>query len=378
MPAINLLPDEQRKKEIEEQKMKTIEKSKVSIELTNPSKKIVTKTPSAPSGLKKFFSSIFKGKDKVQVSKEAKIPLANLPINNQLKPSLPPTPPKFNLLVKETGLKSEIQPNLEQKKVFYFQSPAPTNLPESKKPEPLISEVKKPVIPQPPKVESRITPLVGEPKVFPAKPTAQLSAVSPKEKTVSRLNINLVPEKIKSAFAFKNKTIIFGAIIAGCILLLFLGGLIFNHFVNQRQAQASDLEDKINQLVEQINQQKKTTGPINSFVSLTNEAKKLIDQHVFWTNVLKLLQENTLKQVYYTQMKADFTNTAVELVARAENYEIMSQQIIFFQDLKDKIEKVEVGEIEIEKEKETVLGQPAVEFVSFNLTLTFKPEVFQQ
>ena len=82
-------------------------------------------------------------------------------------------------------------------------------------------------------------------------------------------------------------------------------------------------------------------GKIESF-------KSILAKRVYFLNALKMLEELTLTQVYYTDFGADLKMAAISLGIQAANYNILAKQVAVFED-DSRIEVVGFSKISLEK-----------------------------
>jgi len=91
----------------------------------------------------------------------------------------------------------------------------------------------------------------------------------------------------------------------------------------------------------------------------------LVNQHLKIDQVFEIIQTNTHPQVWFTQFELDPRSRIVKLIGETQSFATVGQQVSFFQKV-DKINQVNLDEVSLTKEGK----------ISFKLSLSFKPEVF--
>ncbi len=147
------------------------------------------------------------------------------------------------------------------------------------------------------------------------------------------------------------------------LILFFLiaatyGGLFF---LNRGQKEARNL------LLEEIKFKEEELRPelLNQIFTLDNQLKNLrslLARHVFTSNVLALLESNTLPRVRFTNFNLTAGSLKVDLTGEAANYAALAEQVAIL-ERHPQIEKTEFGG----------LYQVSPSLVGFKLSLTLKP-----
>lgn len=96
--------------------------------------------------------------------------------------------------------------------------------------------------------------------------------------------------------------------------------------------------------------------------------KNLVSRHLYWTNVFKFLEENTLPNVSYSQFAG--SGTTVNLIGRATDYTTLARQILAFKT------NSLVKDLKITNLNAQISGKGEVLGINFNLSLTFDPKIF--
>lgn len=357
MDDINLLPTDQSKTERQEAKKKALEKSKVSIELTSPEKKV--KEEKLPKKTAKFWSGFSQkvkdlgNKIKKPAKSESSRPAQSIKHFDAVKSKEPNK--KFHYQAKRT----EEQKNIRTE--------------EQKSRE---TEEKKNIKPMP-----FIRPAVQSPKQEPSQETTSL--LSSKAKTSEtakssktpkfsppKLDINLIPSRFKLAINLKQQLMVLIIVVVVCVLISIAAYLGLDIMIAIRQSEINGIEAETELVMQRIRNLKRTNQEVTEFTNLLKEAKGLIEEHIFATQVFDFLQAHTLKQVYYNDLQVEVDNLNLALTGNAKDYQTLAQQLLYFQSL-DEIVNIELSGVQLEEGEE---GEES--FVTFNLTLTMQPEFF--
>ena len=374
MSDINLLPIEQRKKEIKEKKKKALAKAKLDIELTGPRKKKEVSVEKGKNFWLKFNQGLKGVWQKVKAFRPFKSPKhfksSNLPS------SLPPAADFVNHL---DNIKTR------KKKEFFHQTHPASHSKVSSHLDGKLNNQRAKIKDkdkdgQPKKKEQKLGSLgAGQFKSVREQLAGykKLSQVQKREPSAAKLDINLVPGKIKVAMSDQRRIRIFATVVIICLLISVSVYLSINQAVNNRQAEAEKIDLETQQLKEKINDLKADSQKVGDFLSLLKEAKELISQHVFWTQAFKFLENNTLKGVYYSDMEVNSKNNSVALTANAKDYQTMAQQVLIFESLSEQVADVELSQAALKKLKSQE-SEEQEEIVIFNLLLKFKPEALRK
>ncbi len=169
-------------------------------------------------------------------------------------------------------------------------------------------------------------------------------AVSPviaEEKNDKILKTNLIQGEIVTFFDWRSKIIVSAIAVLAPIFIIAASyfGLAFyqknSRLKNSEQARIfSDLEKK-------IAEEESGMDEILDFQKKLAIISQVFDKHIYWTNFFKFLEDNTIKNVYFTSFDGDTSgNYAME--ALASDYGSISEQTGVFKNNK-KITSVEAG-----------------------------------
>ncbi|MDP3710377.1 MAG: hypothetical protein Q8R29_01490 [bacterium] len=142
-----------------------------------------------------------------------------------------------------------------------------------------------------------------------------------------------------------------------------LVGYLILFFVNR--AQASSRENLLKDV--RIRQDELRPELINQIFSLESKLaniQKLSGSHIFTSNVLKFLEENTLPNVRFLTFDFKSDTRRLEMAGDAASYATLTEQIILLEK-HPQIEKVEFGGL-------TLGGN---NLVNFRITIVFRPSL---
>ena len=377
MSNINLLPLNEREKELHELKNKLAEKSQIKIELSNPNHEARPEQErlSFFIGLKKYFKDLFFViKNKFQKKEVVK------PVPNQALEKKPLIPEH-----KDNNFK-----NITPQKFFYQTGERlrPHDLP-------VIHAVPPPK--QPP--EEKIAP-ASAPKIIPTipnlpiiKPFTEIKTVKAPEPNIGamkesdplantyeedKLVINLIPSSVRKLAKEQLKIKILAIALIACLITSGAVYLILDQIARRQEALFNQLEKEISVTEAGIKELQTGGQEIRDFSALLHDVKNLLDKHIISTNIFKFLETNTLSDAAYSDLSLDPALLTVGLKASTRNYQNLAEQILIFQSLPAVIESVAVDGIALKKaEEETEDNKPQKpELVVFNLSLKFKPDFF--
>lgn len=303
--------------------------------------------------------------------------------------------------------KAELFGNMQQKKEEPKKQMPPKVQPEKKKEEPPKKEqiTQKP---QPPKQEMKQEEKKSEPpkpsKVEEPKKEVEKKPEEPKEKKPERDNspkpmmaapqmngggkkmhqpenqgsdfdgpsVNLVPDTMMPQGGAPNW-------ILGAVILVFtiavwviIGGIGVSR-AQRAEAQAAQKMSRISQVNKLINEFSSGKEAAQTLQKQFNSVEDLITNHVYWTPVLKEIEENTISDVYYISINTDISTKLVSLRAISKNYAAAARQIRSFELIPDVIQSVSVGEVRVENQPDAELPVP---IVAFDLELTLADDIF--
>ena len=104
---------------------------------------------------------------------------------------------------------------------------------------------------------------------------------------------------------------------------------------------------------------------------LLNKVENLLGSHLYWTKVFAALEQNTVKDVYYSSFAAA-ENGDVLMAAIGKDYKSLARQLLVLQNAKEFVRDVAIvgGRAEIAPNTVEILQ------VQFTVKLKLNPEIF--
>ncbi len=347
MHDINLLPVDDRKRELQEIKTREKAKSEVKIEMSSPDKKIKEtdkKSGKFLSNIKNIFNNFKKDKKEIEKLRNEKLRENEKNSNNKIH-NKPEVPKHLD----------NISSNKHSKE-FYFKKDNKNNI---------VNPVKRD--------KQELEDIVNHPE-----------KKKEEKKQESSLNINLIPSHIKKIHETKNNLKIYLISLMASVIICIIALLTMGQFVSAQRSDLEKIENSIEQTQQDIENLKSNSLEVNDFIKLLRNVKVVINSHVQINEIFKMLQTNTLKNIYYTSLNIDVNNSLIKLQVTAEDYSAAAQQILIYKSL-DKISQLEVismglveEKVEItEQEKKLGITPVARKFVGFDLVLKLDSSIFK-
>jgi len=186
------------------------------------------------------------------------------------------------------------------------------------------------------------------------------------------LETNLIKGEIISFFDWrKNLVILLSVVISVCLTVgAIYGGLIF--WQKSKEKDIEIFNKKFTKLNSQIQSAEKDVEEVLTFQKKLKLVSALLDKHIYWTNFFKLLEDNTIADVYYLDFSGGIKGN-YNIAAMAESFNAIYQQIKTMQKSDNIIEvKVKGGDLS-KPDRENPSGG-----VNFNLELSIDPKIFTQ
>ncbi len=303
----------------------------------------------------------------------------DLPKNTSLKE---PKPELFSDII---ATKQETKPVFTATKA---DQKAPVTKPEQPKAPKMVEPNKvksvevKPVEPLAKKIEVKTSapkPISQQPTI-PASPKQEIRAPKGSKKMhepekngtdFDGPSVNLVPDTMMPQSGGPNWILGLVILVITIAILVIVGGIGASR-VKKAEAQVLEKKNRITQIDKLITEFNSGKVAAQSLQEQFDSVEGLIENHLYWTPLLKKLEENTLSDVYYIAINADQATQVVSLSAIAKNYAAAARQIRSFQLAPNFVSKVTVGEVRVENQPEAELPVP---IVTFDLQLELKDGV---
>lgn len=205
-------------------------------------------------------------------------------------------------------------------------------------------------------------------------PTEKPAEIESEERESSNvLKTNLIQGEVVSFFDWRN---------ALTMTLLFVGlgilvvGLIYaSLFVWERykKEQSEIITESFIEMQRQIVQMQEDIEDISGLQKKLELANTLINQHVYWTNLFKFLEDYTLSEVSYADFRGDLSGR-YSLPAKANNFYIIAEQVKAFRK-NEYIKEVSVsgGEKSTDSDKEAAKESA----ISFDLEIQVNTDLLR-
>jgi len=155
------------------------------------------------------------------------------------------------------------------------------------------------------------------------------------------LETNLINEEIVTFFDWQEKIIPLASAILASIVAA--AAIYYGIAFYQKSNQSKNLEQaqKFQELEKTIALEEPGVKEINVFGGKLKIVSQIFAQHLYWTNFFKFLEDNIIKNVYFTDFSGD-TSGNYSLNALASSYGDIDQQVMVLKNNKD-VTKVEVS-----------------------------------
>ena len=198
-------------------------------------------------------------------------------------------------------------------------------------------------------------------------PRKKKTPISIPASSQAEVEISLMPDEasITQRMVYE-KILILLAVIAFLLLIIFLGWSWVNWRSEIAQTQINQVQVEMLATQDQISTYRDSLQAIRLLAKKTNRAAGLLKDHVYWTNVFKLLEAYTIPDVYYPDFVARVGDHII-LPAVARDLTSAARQLAAFYSATDFIKNVTITDL--------VAGQ---EGVNFNINLTLDPSVLKK
>lgn len=192
------------------------------------------------------------------------------------------------------------------------------------------------------------------------------------------IKTNLIKGEITSFFDWRrNLFVLFKRLAVATVLIgvVFLALLIWEMDIKKRGV---DIKDEVDDLTEIITEKEKRIEEIKMFHQKITVAEIILEDHNYWTNFFKFLEENLLEDVHIRGAFNGNTDGTYEFTAQAKDYNTLAAQLMIFKGL-DMVKMVEIeggstagaGPVT----EGGVIVQPGIDF---SFTLVLKKDIFHK
>jgi hypothetical protein len=191
-----------------------------------------------------------------------------------------------------------------------------------------------------------------------------------KEKTGSPVEVSFLPaeEETKEENLKRQKI----TLIVVFFLVLLISFSLWGFFLirlNRLQLEVKEKRQELNKIEEILMTRNSEIQSIQSIATRIPPAETLLQKHLFVSNFFKILEEKTIPEINFNDIRID--NKNIFLNGAAKSYEAIARQIIAFKTVPF-VEDLKVSGLST---KISLKGE--VEGVDFSLTLTVSPAIFK-
>jgi len=225
----------------------------------------------------------------------------------------------------------------------------------------------KPAIVQPPLIKSALK----EEKAIKKKPLEPEKPAQIGEEPREVLETNLIKGEIITFFDWPRKIIILINAIFIPVLVIAASYLGLMYYQKQNQAKVQEQIKRSNELTAEIKQAEIGLKEISEFQAKLKTVSQIFARHIYWTNLFKFLEDNTIKDVYYTGFSGD-TSGIYSLDAVGAKFGNISEQVGVFRNNEKIAEVLTLG-------GEAAAGDAADKNgVKFNINLSILKSIFTE
>lgn len=155
--------------------------------------------------------------------------------------------------------------------------------------------------------------------------------------------INLAPAGIKGSNSLGKKynliALIFSTVIVAVSAIFFI---IFFSKKLEAKKNYDKAKSENNSIMNEI--AKMDPEGIKAFQNKVGLLAGLLDNHAYWSNLFSVLEDRTVKTVWYNSLSAETSSGAISLEAQAKNLDGAARQIVSFEN-EDKFSSVDLMDI---------------------------------
>jgi len=174
--------------------------------------------------------------------------------------------------------------------------------------------------------------------------------------------INLVPEGFKQKTKKSSNKVIITLIVLVVLTFVIYIGLFF--YKKSLSREVSRLDNEINQINQKISQELETE--VVNFQKHLANLKKMLENHIYYSNIFKLIEEKTVPTVSFENFTGDVPNRRIELEGKAISFSSLAKQITAFEEAK------EINRVGFSSASVSTSGG-----INFGMTLFLKDEIFK-
>jgi hypothetical protein len=143
--------------------------------------------------------------------------------------------------------------------------------------------------------------------------------------------INLVPEGFRQKKEKTSKKLVIIPIVLAVITGIVCAGLFF--YEKTLSDKVSGLDNEIDQINQKISNELDTE--VISFQKHLNNLKKMLDDHIYYSNVFGLIEKNTVPTVSFESFNGDVSSRKVQLEGKAISFSSLAKQVVAFREAEE-------------------------------------------
>lgn len=174
--------------------------------------------------------------------------------------------------------------------------------------------------------------------------------------------INLVPEGFRQKKEKTSKKLVVIPLVLIIATAIVCAG--FFSYKKTLSNRSSNLDNEIGQINQKISQ--KLDTEVISFQKHLNNLKKMLDDHIYCSNVFSLIERKTVPTVSFESFNGDISSKNIQLKGKAISFSSLAKQVVAFKE-SEEISKVDFSSANIGTDGG----------ISFDISLFLKQEIFE-
>lgn len=171
-------------------------------------------------------------------------------------------------------------------------------------------------------------------KSFLSKKEGNLSGDDGKWKVSSVIQTNLIKNEASIYIDWEKNIII--SLVYFFLFALLVGGSYFgiNYWSKQIELDSNKLSAETEKLTKELDDIKQSIGEVDIFERRLGIAKLYLNNHIYWTNFFKFIEDNTLKNVFFGEVASFDGDISGEysFTAKTNQYQDITNQLRVFRD----------------------------------------------
>lgn len=174
--------------------------------------------------------------------------------------------------------------------------------------------------------------------------------------------INLVPEGFRQKKEKTSKKLVIIPIVLIIITAIICAG--FFSYKKTLSGKSSDLDNEIDRIDQKIGDE--LDIEVISFQKHLSNLKKMLNDHIYYSNVFSLIEKNTVPTVSFESFSGDVSNKNIQLKGKAISFSSLAKQVVAFRE-SEEISKLDFSSASIGTDGG----------IDFDLSLFLKQEMFE-